>query len=253
MLSKLRIILNGTDRLNVNQSSCLHGFMMENMDPHYAKKLHEDGFKPYSQGVYFDDKGFYWEVCTLTKEAYSNIIQPLKEIQTIRLRKANTSYDVLAMEETVINKKDFFPELLFQSRAGNVFTIQFLTPTAFKSEGKYVNLPSVRHIFQSVLLKLDATSEDYQYFSKDLLLDLEGVINFHKYRLQSSNFHLESQKVPAFKGEISFRVNGPQQIKNLCQLLFTFAQFSGIGIKCGLGMGKVRMKGDVTWIKKSIK
>ncbi|MDE7432857.1 MAG: CRISPR system precrRNA processing endoribonuclease RAMP protein Cas6, partial [Lachnospiraceae bacterium] len=63
-----------------------------------------------------------------------------------------------------------------------------------------------------------------------------------KYNLQSVFFSLEGVKIPAFIGKIRIRVDGTETMQRFVRLLLEYSEYSGIGIKCSLGMGAVRLE-----------
>lgn len=76
MLARLKLILDS--RLEYYQSSNLQGVLMQNIDTDYAEYLHNQRFNPYSIAVGHEDGNIVWTVTTVTKEAYQQIIEPLK-------------------------------------------------------------------------------------------------------------------------------------------------------------------------------
>ena len=76
MLARLKLILDS--RLEYYQSSNLQGVLMQNIDTDYAEYLHNQRFNPYSIAVGHEDGNTVWTITTVTKEAYQQIIEPLK-------------------------------------------------------------------------------------------------------------------------------------------------------------------------------
>ena len=50
---------------------------------------------------------------------------------------------------------------------------------------------------------------------------------------------MEGIKIPSFVGEVTIRINGPEQMVNLANMLLKYGQYSSIGIKSAMGMGAV--------------
>ena len=74
-----------------------------------------------------------------------------------------------------------------------------------------------------------------------MLETLISSSNISRYELKSTLFSLEGTKIPAFIGKMTLKINGSQTLCSFVNMLFTFAEYSGIGIKTGLGMGAIRL------------
>lgn len=92
------------------------------------------------------------------------------------------------------------------------------------------------------MMKYDSCSDDVDIFSDDVMEHFEKNIQIIRYKLRSYDFHLEGTKVPAFLGEITLKINGPQTLVNLADYLLKFGEYSGVGIKCSIGMGGMRVE-----------
>ena len=116
--------------------------------------------------------------------------------------------------------------------------IHFVTPAAFKSNGSYLNYPTIRRIFQSLLNKFNAVSSSSSLDMDLVLDDIEKNVIATGYRLKSTYFNLEGIKVPSFLGSLALFTKGPQQMVNLIYMLLQFGTYSGVGIKTAMGMGR---------------
>lgn len=247
MLSRLQIILEKPkdSHLNVNISSLLQGVLMERISYEYATELHSGGRQPYSQFVQIKQETILWTIQTLTQQAYEQILVPMMQdkIQSIYLRHKDLELKIVdkILEQTTydqLRKDRYFTD------GSRIQTIQFLSPTAFKSQGEYIFYPSVHFLFQSLMLKYDAGSDDADLFGQDIMEHFEQNIKIVRYKLRSYSFQLEGTKIPAFLGEITIKINGAQALVNLADYLLAFGEFAGVGIKCGIGMGGYRIVED---------
>ena len=98
--------------------------------------------------------------------------------------------------------------------------------------------PNVKRFFRSIMIQFDAFFESHKLYDKETLEFLEQNVNIVNYKLKSVRFHMEKVKIPSFKGEIVFKINGPLPFLQLVYFLLAFGEFSGTGIKTSLGMGK---------------
>ena len=77
------------EKIHRAMGSIFQGALMEILYAESADKLHEDGWRPYSQYVYFDkNKNLpIWRVNVLNDWAYEKILIPLQNQQEIFSRK----------------------------------------------------------------------------------------------------------------------------------------------------------------------
>ena len=79
-------------------------------------------------------------------------------------------------------------------------------------------------------------------FSEELVEEFEQYTEITDYKLRSVRFSMEGVKIPSFVGECTIRIRGPQQMVNVAHMLAHFGEFSGVGIKTGLGMGALSVR-----------
>lgn len=221
---------------------------MQQIRPEYAEFLHEQGLKPYSQYCRRVENDFFWVVQTLNDEAYDEIIVPLMSESFSDFFLESDSQTV-KIEEKIIESTDFsvLIDRFYEESAPKYFKLDFVTPTAFKIDGRYVFFPDVYHIFASSMNKMNAISEENSMYSEESLDQLSNESEIVHYNLRSVRYSLEGVKIPAFMGTITIAVRGNQTMRNFAHLLLNFAEYSGIGIKTAMGMGAVKLvdqKGD---------
>lgn len=257
MLSRLTMELKKEDSvelIGIQKSSLLQGVMMQQIDPEYAGKMHMNGLRPYSEWIKHDAGKAYWIVQTLNEEAYGKIILPLLRptFKEILIENDQKKYEIVS--KTVIQKKK--QELLdnfFFGECDRSVRIEFLAPTAFKTNGQYRFYPDIRLIYQSLMNRYDAFSEENQICSEEVLEELSGNTYISQYNLRSMNFYLEGVKIPSFRGNVTLRIKGPQQLVNLAGFLLHYGEFSGVGIKTAIGMGAYQIveRGDQSEAKRA--
>ncbi|MBQ9885368.1 MAG: CRISPR-associated endoribonuclease Cas6 [Lachnospiraceae bacterium] len=215
---------------------------MEHVNKEYAAMLHESGLHPYSQCIIASNKENIWNVCTVNEEAYNNIIEPLcdDKFKDFYIEYDDFNVKILDKKLDVISKKEFMDKYYFED-SDRVIKLQFRTPSAFKRQGRYVFMPELELIYQSLMNKYDAASEDEELDSEELLDELVGHSNIIQYNLQSRYYSVGGVRIPSFTGEMTIKINGPQQMANFVNMLCRFGEYSGIGIKTAMGMGSIRI------------
>lgn len=240
MLTKFKIILNCEKEFyNVNMGSLFHGVIMDMMDIEYAEKLHTDNLKPFSQSISSYETGICWNVCALNDEfaqAFQKVIEPKKEIF---LRNKEKILEIQYISLNEISYKDFI-ETHYFSTPEDYITVYFNTPTAYKLDGKYINYPILLHMYNNLIRKFDTFSGEFSLYDAEMVEDIANNSSIVSYNLKSTNYSLESIKIPSFVGRIGVKIKGPSQLKNLVRLLLKFGEYSGAGIKTAMGMGAVQ-------------
>lgn len=243
MLAKLRMKLK-SDKIDFGyyQSSNMQGVLMERLETDYAEQLHISGLKPYSQYIIRNSQG-EWVVNTLTEEAYQKIILPILDdtFTDFRIEKKDMHISILSKELETVSKKELLEEF-YAEEYNRYVNLEFLTPTAFKSNGKYIIMPDVRLIYQSLMNKYSAALDDMDMYDGETLEQLVSCSEIVQYRLKSTFFPLEGIKIPAFKGELCIKITGTSTMAKYAKLLVRFGEYSGVGIKTAIGMGALQIK-----------
>lgn len=243
MLAELTLRLRSEQELGFWNSSLFQGVLMEHVNPEYADKLHVTGLHPYSQFVYADkDKGVIWKIRTLDDEAYKGIIEPWlsPDIKTFKLEKKDISIDITERTLTTRDNDDLLKEF-YSDKTDRRIRVSFESPTAFKSNDRYVFMPDISLIFGSLMRKYSASSHDMEMTDQDTLEYLVDHTHISSYKIRSTTFPLEGIKIPSFIGEVTFSFSGTDTMARYARLLLEFGEFSGVGIKSGIGMGAIKI------------
>lgn len=242
MIKKLSIVLEKKNDITSLKGSIFQGILMEQINPAYGEILHLNGLKPYSQSIHYEGEKLIWEINTLNKQASIELIEPLKagSFQKIGIKHDKQELDILEKQEVISNYQDLVNEYYFQNGNRRV-RIQFLSPTSFKQNGRYVFRPDIRLIFQSLMMKFDTFGDNLSVYSEEVLEQLVDNTHITGYNLKSVRFHLEGTSIPAFMGHMEVHINGPQPLVNLIHLLLRYGEYAGVGIKTAMGMGAMRI------------
>ncbi len=241
MLAELKFHLKTeSDQFGVYQSSNMQGILMENIDAAYAEHLHSLNYNPYSQAILGrTDKD--WVVRTLTKEAYDEIILPLKEQKGFEIKKKEIYLQVTGTELKQKKKQELLDEF-YNGETERYVSFDIQTPTSFKRNGRYVILPTVRLLFQSLMNKYSASFVNMEMFDEDALMELEESVEISDYRIRSCFFSMEGIRIPSFMGNITLRSNGSDTLKRYMKMLLCSGEYSGVGIKSSMGMGAIKLR-----------
>lgn len=230
---------------NINKSSLLHGVIMENIDSEFVDELHGKGLNPFTSTIMKTGDEWVWSICTLNITAYEKII--LKFIDSsfdgFEIVHNKTNVKIISKKLETKEKSELVREF-YNNNSENYISIRFVTPTAFKSNGKYVFYPDLELIFKSLMNKYSQCTDNESFLDDDTLNNIIQNTIIAKYNLKSVLFNMEGVKIPGFVGKIRIKMTGAETMKKFIKMLFEFGEYSGIGIKCSLGMGKIELTED---------
>ena len=206
-----------------------HGFLMEQLDSDYVDYLHQQQTNPYATKVIQGREDTQWVVHLLTDDLEDKVFMTLLKIKEVSLN----DLPKLSVEKVEIQEL---------GADQTYFSIIFETPTGFKSQGSYVIFPSMRLIFQSLMQKYGRLVENQPEIEEDTLDYLSEHSSITNYRLETSYFRVHGQRIPAFRGRLTFKVQGAQTLKAYVRMLLTFGEYSGLGMKTSLGMGGIKLE-----------
>ena len=220
------------------------GALMELIDSEYAARLHHAPFNPYSQYVVWDEltDALRWRVCALNSEAAGQFLQPLQGISSIALRARDVTFEVERIQIEYMPLKRLTDEIYMPHETR--ISVKFLTPTAFKSKGEYIIVPTARLMFQNLLMRYEQVYSNSKEIDFETVEYLDSHTRISSYGLRSkyfANVGEDSKRIPAFIGGITLSVSGSQIISGLARMLLLFGSYSGIGIKTSMGMGAMEV------------
>lgn len=241
MYARLRMEF-ASSGINYQQSSNLQGVLMETIDTDYAELLHGNQVNPYSQYVTKEKDKTIWYVQTMTEEAYQQIICPLSKLNKIEIRKKGLIEEISTKSIQTWKARKLLDEF-YMKDCPRYLELTFLTPTAFKREGSYVFYPDLRLLYGSLMRKYSGISAQLEMSDEETLNELCAKSEIIKYRLQTVSFPLEKVKITGFVGKICIKIKGSETLARYVRFLLQFGEFSGVGIKTGIGMGAVKYGG----------
>lgn len=247
ILAELRLELktDSDERIGYLQSSLFQGVLMDSINKEYAEMIHRDGLHPYSQLISNRD-GLVWVLRTINDEAYRNIIEPLLQpsFKSFELKHKNIPFEIVNKSVSTVTYDDLMKT--FNSEEPDKYVkISFESPTAFKSNNSYVFMPDTRLIFGSLMRKYSAASMNTDMTDDETLDYIVDNTAISDFKIRSAKFPLEGARIPSFLGDITLRFRGTDTMARYSRLLLQFGAFSGVGIKCGIGMGAIKIvKGD---------
>lgn len=227
----------------------LQGVLMEHIDGAYAEYLHGLPFNPYSQYCYREKDGsaLLWRVNALTDEAAEHIIAPMRDADSVKVRALGATYAVSGMTCETFSLGRLTDIIRSEVPGdGRVRTrVRFVTPAAFKCQGQYVFMPTLRLVFQNLLMHYGQVYEGDRDVDEETLAYVDQHVRMVSYNLRSCSFmHAAGggKRVPAFVGSITMGIDGPPTMVGLARMLLKFGEYAGVGIKTSMGMGGISIQ-----------
>ncbi|MDO4666313.1 MAG: CRISPR-associated endoribonuclease Cas6 [Streptococcus sp.] len=240
-MKKVQLHLTKTVLTDNELISKLQGFLMEEIASEYAGILHQQETNPYSTNLISDQNESVWTVNLLTNEAEEHILPKLMSLEKIDLKSFSNTIVVKHVTMQTLSQEHLL-EIFQSNEESHLIHLTFYTPTTFKSQGSYALFPDTRLIFQSLMQKYTRLVEQKDEIEEETLIFLAEHSRISSYQLKSYYFSVHRKKFPAFKGRITIKISGPATLKAYANMLLKFGEYSGIGIKCSLGMGGMRIE-----------
>lgn len=218
----------------------LYAHLLEKLPQEDALWLHEEDSRTISQFLRYekDHNCYIWTVNTLS-DAVAELLCPILD-DLVEVSVENQVFSVL--DKTI--RKITAELLLHRAReeTGNKRTLSFLTTTSFKQNGRYVIFPQERLVLQSLIMRWNEVFPQYVLDDEDAFQAILAGIHIVDYQLRTSRFHLKGVRIPGFVGSCVMEARLALPLMELWNALMLFADYSGIGIKTGLGMGGLQIR-----------
>ena len=241
MLARLELKLKSDNCINRQMISSFHGALMELLPDDYADELHLSKLHPYAQHLEKRGDDWYWIITALNEETADKMLKnKLIGQNEFVLKKHDFTVQVLGKSYYELTDEKL-ADAFYNGQSSKYITLQFVTPTAFKQNGRYINFPDVRAMYSGLMKRYDSVNESESMCDEDTLEQLVEKTVISRYDLHSTVFCLEGVRIPSFLGKITLRIDGSQTMLNFARMLFQFGTFSGVGIKTSLGMGAIRL------------
>lgn len=226
-------------RYGYRTASLFHGLLMELISPDYAAYLHENALHPFSLHLGQAENGGVLTVSALTAEAAEQIMPPLRTLKTAYLAQKDDELLFDAPDEQSVTYHELFRKHYIREDAARLVQLNFNTPAAFKSAGQYVNMPTAKLIVSGLAKRYDMTCGVHDTVYETLFEEIEQRVTISAFRIRNASFPVEGVYIPAFMGTLTLKISGSPTFRSYINMLCDYAQYSGVGIKTGLGMGAV--------------
>lgn len=207
----------------------------------FAGAAHEDAVTPMSQFLTVEEGRPVWTVTLLGEACEEALSGTLERLETIPLHRERVT---LAVRRREAHRVADVEALFAQSAGHDRWRLEFCSPVAFKSRGRYQTLPSSRLVIQSLIQKWNGSVKECPIEDPDGqgLEALAAGLTVEGFSLHSRLYHMKGRPIPGCVGylELENRLTGFH--RELTDALLLFSGYAGLGIKTTLGMGGVIVK-----------
>src|SRR5262249_27085762 len=237
----------------------LHGLFFEVLRGHdagFAEYLHQEVDKPFSLSgvltehpkregrIYIGPEGrVEFRLGLLSDEIIEHALAAFGALPTsgapVRLGNASARVEGLAFQLGThpLVGSSTYPMLMQKASPDSRVTLQFLSPTSFRSGDVQDLLPRPERVFGSLF-------EAWQAFAPvpldPTLAEMFPLIRVSAYELRTELIHFARYKMIGFKGHITYTY--PRQVdastRQTFNALADFPFFAGVGYKTTMGMGQ---------------
>lgn len=239
MISRYVFRVQTQETLPNERAYAFYSCLLSLLPGDYAEELHAPKETPISQCLYRKNTETLWKISLLDQTTYDVYHAVLDDLNSLPLNTGETGLALLETERLTAE------QLIEKSRAitsDRFFSLNILSPTAFKQNGKYTVLPEKNLILQSLVKKWNAAFSSVPLEDEDAMHLLSDGIRISDYQLRTTRFLLKDNKIPGFIGSLRIDTHLSAPMMELWRMLLAFSEYSGIGIKTALGMGGVALR-----------
>ena len=229
-------------KLDIGWAYRLYAALLEHLPSEQAQRIHEAPVPPLGQHLRCVAGRWIWEIGLLGEQGQQFLRPVLEQTDVYTLKDGTTELRAKILRQETVDS----PENLLSIGPKQVrwHELYFRTPTAFKSQGEYLNIPSAKLLLQSLVKKWNGNFPDCQIEDTDGegLEAMSHGLHFQVFSLKSQRFWLKGKAITGFTGKIVLEDRNQGFHSELINALLYFSQFSGMGIKTALGMGGVEYR-----------
>ena len=217
----------------------LYAALLAKAPQSFVNAAHEDAVTPLSQYLTAEGDGtLRWAVSLLGEQSEAALCGVLEELEEIELDRGGRVLVTGRAHTEICGAEELFA---LAERSGGLHRLDFRTPTAFKSKGQILNLPTTRLVLQSLIRKWNGSVKECPIEDEDGAgLDaLAAGLRCTGFQLRDRTYYLKGNAIPGFTGTMTWENRLEGFHRQLADALLQFSAFAGAGIKTTLGMGGV--------------
>ncbi len=220
------------------KNDLVHALVFSLFPKEISEKLHGEKEKPFSIKAYGNSEGQVWfRLCLLRDELFPPLVSRYylsKEAYALGNSELKPIVPGGIREEEAISYEE-----LLNLEPKESYSVDFIKPTVFRKGRWDYPLPDPQTIFRSLYRKW-VSFHPFPIKEEDLLYGVysNAYILAHKIRVET--VELSFGKLRGFVGNVIFGVED-RELSKLVHALLKFGEFSGVGKKCTMGMGVIKL------------
>lgn len=232
---------------------------MRKHDSQYAELLHTGKQRtPISITIYADAKNAKCGIvnlCLFNQEAVDHFYTLIPDdgyfLKRLRSRLTIEEETEEQLEEQELCNRWLLPG----AKIPKFFDVHFLTPTAFSKHGHSLPMPDLQLMLRSAASQFNLLAlENSRIDDTQLLEIMERAVIVHRCNIQTIPYAFKPDTaLCGFVGTMRLELKGAGAVNQLLYMLLYIAQFTGIGVRTSLGMGKIRLTSTGVRTKKNRK
>jgi len=224
----------------------LHGLVFKALlqgEPSYARRVHEAPQKPFALSplegaereegwtLLSPEKEVYFDLSFLTDHAVGIFSQGF-----IGGNFELGSCPIEILSSSLLTSKDF-RILKEEAPQEEKLSLEFISPTVLAKGGRELPLPEPHALLSSLIIRWNT------FAPKEFHLDAgkERELKISRFKLHSSLVKFEKFSSVGFMGRVEFKLPRSEEERKEVGFLFHFAEFSGVGHRTAMGLGRVRL------------
>lgn len=241
MMGQYKLILSDSgQRIPSHRAYPLYAWLLEQLPEEYRDLFHESTENPLSQYLRFDRESgrTIWTVNLLTEDLCRLLGPVLTNTAQIPLHTGTLQAEFLEKSE-IPSATQLILDARDTQLPGGRMKLDFLSPTSFRQDGRYVLFPQEKLILNSLIRRWNQVCPEYPLDDPDAVEALERGIRITDYQLRSAGYWLKDSRISGFQGTVTLSARLAPPLMELWQILVNFAPYAGVGIKTSLGMGGI--------------
>jgi CRISPR-associated endoribonuclease Cas6 len=189
------------------------------------------------------DEFYTFSLCGLQEKA----AKAITFLNLSSLEFLGAKFEVINRENEVTSYEQLYTTLVAnEPEPVRRFDLQFITPTAFAQGGIHLPLPVPALMFRSWLERWNHFAPVY-LGSDELVAYLSNSIMLKHHQIKTRSHQLHRGYVNGFIGDVTLQVlnRADPLLANVANLLVSYAQFAGTGVKTRLGMGHTKVNREI--------
>jgi CRISPR-associated endoribonuclease Cas6 len=189
------------------------------------------------------DEFYTFSLCGLQEKA----AKAITSLNLSSLEFLGATFEVINREDEVTSYEQLYTTLVAnEPEPVKRFDLQFITATAFAQGGIHLPLPVPALMFRSWLERWNHFAPVY-LGSDELVGYLSNAIMLKHHQIKTRSHQLHRGYVNGFIGDVTLQVlnRADPLLANVANLLVSYAQFAGTGVKTRLGMGHTKVDREI--------